>query len=134
MDTSILHTRIDEFKAKAKHPVSQEMIKLFESWFLTLENYLSEVELDNFELNNIVHQQQEMISLLSDIIIITGNADKLYGINLNDQYVKDAINLLLISKDRKNHCSLNAISALLYIHSDKKFESIKQLKEYASGK
>lgn len=132
MDTSILHTRIAEYKEKAKHPVSKEMINLFESWFLTIEKYVSDLELDNFQLEKKITEQQESISLLLDLLIITGNADKINALNLNDEYTIEAIRLLLKSKDRKNHNSLSAISTLLYLHSDKKFESLKQLKEYAS--
>ena len=85
MDTSILHTRIKEYKAKANHPVSKEMILLFETWFLSIENYLADVEIDNFELNKRIEKFYETINFLFDIISITGNADKLV-INPEDKY------------------------------------------------
>lgn len=132
MDTSILHTRIAEYKEKAKHPTSKEMILLFETWFSAIENYLSDIEIDNFQLNKKIQQQQELIDFLADIIIVTGNADKL-TIDISDKYTREAILLLLKDRDRKNHASLSAISTLLYINSEKSFESIKQLKEYATG-
>jgi hypothetical protein len=132
MDTSILHTRIAEYKSKASHPVSKEMILLFENWFLTIENYISDVELDNFALNHKILKLNETINLLSDMLIISGNADKLI-INPDDEYVIEAISLLLKNKDRKNHESLSAISSLLQINSDKSFDSLKQLKEFVNG-
>ena len=130
MDTSILHTRIKDYKAKATHPTSKEMITLFETWLVPIEQYISDVELSNFQLDLEVAKLKEMISMLYDIIIITGNADKLTTIE--DKYTQEAISLLLKNKDRINHNSLSAISTLLYINSDQKFESIEQLKEYAS--
>jgi hypothetical protein len=131
MDTSILHSRISEYKDKAKHPQSKEMIALFENWFLTIENYLSEVELNNFELINKIGKLNETINILSDLLIITGNADKLL-INADDKYTIEAISLLLKNKDRKNHDSLSEISTLLYINSEKSFDNLKQLKEYVN--
>lgn len=129
MDTSILHSRILEYKEKAKHPTSKEMILLFESWFLSIENYLSEIEMDNFRMIISLQKKDELIDTLCDIIIITGNADKLL-IDPEDQNTKDAIQILLKEKDRKNHNSLSAISAFLYLNSDKKFTSLKQIKDY----
>ena len=131
MDTSILHTRIKEFKEKAKNPTSKEMILLFETWFLSIENYMADVEIDNFELNKKIEKLYETINFLFDIIVITGNADKLV-INQKDKYTIEAISLLLKSKDRKNHNSITAISALLSSYPDTKFSSLKQLKDHAS--
>lgn len=132
MDTSILHTRIKEYKAKAKNPISQEIILLFESWLIPVEKYISDVELINFQLDHEIDKHKETIRLLYDLLIITGNADKLAALDLKDKYTIDAIRLLLKDKDRVNHQSLSAISALLYINRDKTFNSLKELKEYAS--
>ena len=132
MDTSILHSRINDYKAKATHPMSKEMILLFESWFLTIENYISDVEMDNFKLNQKIIKLNETINLLSDLLIISGNADKL-TINPDDKYMIEAISLLLKNKDRKNHDSLSTISTLLYINSDKSFKTLKELKDYVNG-
>ncbi len=132
MDTSILHSRIKEYKEKAKNPTSKEMILLFETWFLSIENYLADVEIDNFELNKRIEKLYGTINFLFDIIIITGNADKLI-INPEDKYMIEAISLLLKSKDRKNHNSITAISALLSFYPDTKFSSLKQLKDHATG-
>ncbi len=131
MDTSILHTRIKDFKAKANNPVSKEMILLFESWFTTIENYLSDIEMDNIRLNMTINKQQELINLLCDMLIISGNADKLI-LDINDEHTKEAIYLILKNKDRLNHGSITSISTLLKIHSDKNFNSLKELKEYAT--
>lgn len=133
MDTSILHSRIEEYKVKAKHPTSKEMIFFFETWLTSLENYVSGIEMDNFEAQSKINQQQDTINLLFDLLIISGYADVLIGVDLNDKYIIEAINLLLKSKDRKNYKSLHAIASLLYINSDRKFESLKQLKEYVDG-
>jgi hypothetical protein len=130
MDTSILHSRISEYKEKAKHPTSKEMILLFESWFMAIENYIADIELDNFGLQAKIRRQENTISLLMDVIIITGNADKI--VNLEDQFTREAITLLLKSKDRKNHSEISTISTLLHLHSSQKFESIEQLREYAT--
>lgn len=133
MDTSILHTRILEYKEKAKNPLTKDVLFLFESWFLEIENYMSGLEIDNFYLNNKIRELQEIINALSELLIITGNADKLFAIDLRDQNTRDAISLIMKSKDRKNADAISAISALLYINSDKKFESVQQLKEYVNG-
>jgi len=132
MDTSILHTRIKEYKSRAKNPLTQEVILLFESWLTPVEKYISDVELTNFQLDHEIDRLRETIGLLCDLLIITGNADKLAILEIKDKYTKEAIMLLLKNKDRINHQSLSAISALLYINRDKNFDSIKQLKEYAS--
>ena len=133
MDTSILHTRIKEYKAKAKNPLSQEIISLFEAWFIPAEKYISDLELSNYQLDQEAIKLKETIDILYNIIIITGNADKLATLEVKDKYTQDAILLLLKNKDRVNHQSLSAISALLHIHSDKTFENVQQLKEYATG-
>lgn len=133
MDTSILHSRIKEYKEKAKNPMSQEMIRLFESWLIPVEKYISDVELTNFQLDYEIDKLKETINLLYEILIITGNADKLAILEMNDKYTRDAILLLLKNKDRVNHHSLSAISALLYINRDQTFENLKQLKEHATG-
>ena len=132
MDTSILHSRIKEYKAKAKNPLTQEIILLFESWLTPTERYISDVELTNFQLDHEIDKLKETINLLCDLLIITGNADKLVMLEIKDKYTKEAIMLLLKNKDRINHQSLSAISALLYINRDETFNSIEQLKEYAS--
>lgn len=132
MDTSILHTRILEYKAKAKNPVSQEMISMFETWFVTIESYVSDLELDNFRLEKKVEELHEGIDLLSDLLIISGNTDILFVPDFKDKYTRDAVTLLLKSRDRKNFKSIVAISALLQLNPDTKFDSIKQLKEHAS--
>lgn len=132
MDTSILHTRIKEYKAKAKNPMSQEIISLFESWLIPVEKYISDVELTNFQLDHEIDKHKETIRLLYDLLIITGNADKLIALNLKDRYTIEAISLLLKNKDRVNHKSLSAISTLLYINKDKTFETLEELKEYAT--
>lgn len=132
MDTSILHSRIAEYKAKAKNPSSQGMILLFETWFQSIESYLSDVELINFEQDHKIEELQGIINILCDIIIITGNAEKLYSLNLKDKHTLEAIRLLLKSKDRINHKSISAISTLLHINSDRSFKSIRELKEYAT--
>lgn len=132
MDTSILHTRIKEYKLRAKNPLTQEIILLFESWLTPIEKYISDVELTNFQLDHEIDRLRETIKILCDLLIITGNADKLVILDIKDKYTKEAIMLLLKNKDRINHQSLSAISALLYINRDKNFDSIKQLKEYAS--
>lgn len=132
MDTSILHTRIQEYKDKAKNPVSKEMIFLFESWLLSIENHVSDVDLENYILTNKVNELEGTISLLMDLLIVTGNSDKLTSLNIKDEHTQKAINLLLKSKDRKNYNSISAISALLYINNDKEFESIEDLKAYVT--
>ena len=132
MDTSILHSRIKEYKEKAKNSVSQDIIKLFESWLIPTEKYIADLELTNFELDYKIDNLKETINLLYEILIITGNADKLTILEMKDKYTRDAILLLLKNKDRVNHQSLSAISALLYINKDKSFESLKQLKDHAT--
>ena len=132
MDTSILHSRIKEYKAKAKNPLTQEIISLFESWLIPTEKYIADLELTNFGLDHEIDKQKETINLLYDLLIITGNADKLAALDVKDKYTREAILLLLKNKDRVNHQSLSAISALLYINKDKSFESLKELKDYAS--
>ena len=132
MDTSILHSRIKEYKEKAKNPVSQDIVRLFESWLIPTEKYIADLELTNFELDYKIDNLKETISLLYEILIITGNADKLTILEMKDKYTRDAILLLLKNKDRVNHQSLNAISTLLYINKDQTFESLKQLKDHAT--
>ena len=131
MDTSVLHKRILEYKEKAKNPTSKEMILLFESWFTAIENYLGEVEMDYYMAQNKITELQNTISLLCDVIILTGNSDKIEPIKNNDPDIKKAIDLLLKSKDRKNINSIIAVAGLLSLYPDVNFESIKQLKEYA---
>jgi len=128
MDSSILHKRIQEYKSKAAHPVSKEMILLFESWFLSIENYISEIELHNFNLDYKNRELIETIDILTDLLIISGNADKLL-LDLKDESIKKSIKLLLQSKDRKNHNSIIAISALINLHND--ITSTEQLKNHA---
>ena len=132
MDTSILHSRIKEYKEKAKNPVSQDIVRLFESWLIPTEKYIADLELANFELDYKIDNLKETISLLYEILIITGNADKLTILEMKDKYTRDAILLLLKNKDRVNHQSLSAISTLLYINKDQTFESLKQLKDHAT--
>ena len=132
MDTSILHTRILEYKEKAKHPTSQQMILLFETWFLAIENYISGMEMDYFEAQNKINELRGIIGNLCEIIILTGNADKIELLNFNDPSTRKAVKLLLKSKDRKNHGSIVAMSALLSIYPETEFDDIKQLKEHAS--
>ena len=133
MDTSILHNRISEYKEKATHPKSKEMILLFETWFLSIENYLSEIEMDLFESQIKVNELRNTISSLCDIIIITGHADKVELINTKDPNISKAITLLLRDKDRKNHNEISTISTLLSIHSDIEFQNLKQLKDHVCG-
>ncbi len=134
MDTSILHSRILEYKEKAKHHTSKEMILLFETWFLSIENYISDIEMDYFEAQIKITELRDIISHLCDIIIITGNSDKIYVAGLNDPSIKKAINLILKNKDRKNHNSITAISALLSIYPGIEFDNIQQVKNYTYGK
>ena len=98
MDTSILHSRIKEYKAKAKNPLTQEIILLFESWLTPTERYISDVELTNFQLDHEIDKLKETINLLCDLLIITGNADKLVILEIKDKYTKEAIMLLLKNK------------------------------------
>jgi hypothetical protein len=132
MDTSILHKRILEYKEKAKNPVSKEMILLFESWFTAIENHLGELEMDYYMAQRKITEHEELISQLCDILILTGHSDKIETIKSEDPDIKKAIVLLLKSKDRKNINSVVAVAGLLSIYSDVNFESIKQLKDYAS--
>lgn len=132
MDTSILHSRIKEYKAKAKNPTSKEMILLFESWFLSIENYMSGIEMDYFEAQKRITDLQETVSYLCDLIILSGHSGLLEIINNSDPGIKKAVDLLLKSKDRKNNHSLIAISALLDIYPDVEFKNIEQLKNYAN--
>ena len=132
MDTSILHSRIKEYKVKAKNPLTQEIVSLFESWLIPAEKYIADLELTNFQLDHEIDKQKDIINLLYDLLIITGNADKLAALDVKDKYTREAILLLLKNKDRVNHQSLSAISALLYIYKDKTFETLKELKDYAS--
>jgi hypothetical protein len=132
MDTSILHTRIQEFKAKAKHPTSKEMIILFESWFAAIENYTAGIEIDNFAAHVKIRQLQETINILTDLLIITGHAE-IFTLDFKDDHVRQAIEMLLKSKDRKNANEISGIATMLYINSDKKFESLKHLMEYVNG-
>ena len=131
MDTSILHTRIKEYKDKAKHPTSKEMILLFETWFLSIENYLSGIEMDNFEAQMKITELRNIIDSLCEIIILTGHADKIEKVNFTDPNIKKAIDLLLKTRDRKNLNSIIAISTLLSIYPDIEFTDVKQLKDYA---
>lgn len=133
MDTSILHTRIQEYKGKAKNPTSKEMIFLFESWLLSIDNHVSEIEIENYILNNKIIELRELIGLLLDIIIITGNEEKIFLLQVDEKNARNAIDLLMKSRDRVNHKSLSAITALLHINEGKQFESIAQLKEYVAG-
>lgn len=133
MDTSILHTRIKEYKAKAKNPISQEMIFLFETWLVAIDNHVSEVEIENYVLTDRIIELTKTIEILTDILIVTGNSDKVVLLEGKDQYVDKAIRMLLESKDRQNHLSLSAISSLLYINRDKSFTSIEELKAYVTG-
>lgn len=132
MDTSILHKRILEYKEKAKNPTSKEMILLFESWFTAIENHLGELEMDYYMAQRKITEHEETISQLCDVIILTGNADKIESIKSEDPNIKKAYNLLLKSKDRKNLSSITAIAGLLGIYPDIDFENIKQLKDHAT--
>ena len=132
MDTSILHTRIAEYKAKAKHPTSKEMINLFEMWFLSIENYMSDIEMEYFGSQVKIAELKDTISCLCDIIILTGHSDKIELLNSKDPNVSKAISLLIKGKDRINHDSVMAISTLLNIYSDTEFENLKQLKDHAT--
>lgn len=132
MDTSILHNRIKEYKEKAKHPTSKEMILLFESWFTAIENYLSEQEMDYYMAQRKISEHEETISKLCDLLILTGHSDKIEALQSTDPDVKKAIDLLLKSKDRKNINSVIAVAGLLRIYSGVEFENIKQLKDHAS--
>jgi hypothetical protein len=132
MDTSILHDRIKEYKEKAKNPASKEMILLFETWFLSIENYISDIELNYFEAQVKITELKKIISNLCDIIILSGQSDKIDFITNNDPSIKKAIELLLKSKDRKNYNSIIAISALLDIYPEIEFKNLQQLKDHAS--
>ena len=131
MDTSILHKRILEYKEKAKHPTSKEMILLFESWFTSIENYVGDMEMEYYMAQNKITDLQNTISLLCDVIILTGHADKIESIKSEDPDIKKAIDLLLKSKDRKNLNSIVAIAGLISLYP--KAVNLKQLKDYASG-
>ena len=132
MDTSILHKRILEYKEKAKNPTSKEMILLFESWFTAIENHMGDMEIDYYMAQKKIASLEETMSMLCDIIILTGNADKVELVFSVDPDIKKAIVLLLKSKDIKNINNVVGISALLNIHSGIDFENIKQLKDHAT--
>ena len=131
MDTSILHTRIKEYKQNAKNPTSREMILLFETWFLSIENYISDIEMNNFESQIRISEFENIISYLCDIIIITGHSDKIEARTNNDPHIKKAVDLLLKNKDRRNYNSIIAISALLSMYPDIEFMNLQQLKDHA---
>lgn len=130
MDTSILHKRIIEYKEKAKHPVSKEMILLFESWFLGIENYMSGLEIDNMQVSQKIAKLEKTVNILCDILIITGNADKIFTQDINDEYYQKAILLMLKSKNRNS--DPGTIATLLYINRDKQFDTLKQLNDYVN--
>jgi hypothetical protein len=132
MDTSILHKRILEYKAKANHPTSKEMILLFESWFTAIENYLADMEMDYYVAQNKISRLEAIISQLCDVIILTGHSDKIESIKNEDPDIKKAIELLLKSKDRKNLSSVVAIAGLLSLYPGVDFKNIKQLKDHVT--
>ena len=131
MDTSILHTRMNEYQQKAKHPMQKEMIGYFKNWLYSLENYISELEMENYDLVHNITNQQERIEILAQLLIITGNSDKLVR---NSELIKEAVNLLANSKDRHNHRELGTISILLKCAKTEGvvINTLKDLKDYAS--
>ncbi len=133
MDTSILHKRILEYKEKAKNPVSKEMILLFESWFTALENHMGDMEMDYYMAQQKITDLENTISMLCDVLILTGHSDKIEILRSEDPDIKKAINLLLKSKDRKNLNSVIAVAGIISLYPDLNFETVKDLKDHATG-
>jgi len=134
MDTSIVKQKIRDFEAKSNNPFSEQIIREFKSWFVACENYISDLEQSNMELTVYMDRNNEWIELLTKLLVITGNANKITQLQVMDKHKAElVVNFLLKQKDRVNHENLYVIATLLELakKEGKEITTVKRLVEYA---
>jgi acyl-CoA synthetase (AMP-forming)/AMP-acid ligase II len=131
METTILHSRIRNNKAKYTNPVYRQLLAEYENWLYAIENYIADIEQDNFTQAQMIHQQEEMIEFLVKILCIYQMGEVMVSLRtMDEQKVKRAIDFLFKNKEYQN---LYVTATLLELAEadGKKIETVAQLADYA---
>jgi Icc-related predicted phosphoesterase len=112
MNIDLIYTKIKDFEQRKSKLSGSEVLSYLKNRLKEVEQYISEVELNNAEFNYKLQQKDELIDILVKLLIITGNADKL-TLDLNSEHVRQSIDLLLKNKDRNNHTKISLIGYFL---------------------
>ncbi len=135
MNTSPIREKINRFNAAPKLDFAIELVRELSDWLNTMERVNSD---EGWEYHSIVFdklRQDELIELLVDMLVITGNADKLAFIRLLDRdKIKKAVDFLVKNKDKNNHRNIYTIATLLDMAEAEgvKVETIVELVKYAN--
>jgi acyl-CoA synthetase (AMP-forming)/AMP-acid ligase II len=131
METTILHSRIRNNKAKYTNPVYRQLLAEYENWLYAIENYIADIEQDNFTQAQMIHQQEEMIEFLVKILCIYQMGEVMVSLRtMDEQKVKRAIDFLFKNKEYQN---LYVTATLLELAEadGNKIETVAQLADYA---
>lgn len=131
METAILHSRIQKNKAKYTNPVYKQLLAEYENWLYAIENYIADIEQDNFTQAQMIHRQEEMIDYLVKILCIHQMGDVMVSLRTMDEAkVKRAIDFLFKNKQYQNFY----VTATLLEMADAdgyRINDMKQFTEYA---
>lgn len=109
MNISIIHAKIKDLESRK---VSPYLVSYFKNRIIEIEQYISELELDNQSLIFQIGKKDECIDTLCKLLIISGNADKL-TLDFDSEYVHKAIDTLLENKNRKHHTKISLIASCI---------------------
>ena len=138
MDTRLLHEKINRFselisKGKLNFQIAREFVIDMNTWITNVDGQLSEYEIDIMLQAYEIKQRNDMIQLLCDILLLTGNGGIITTLSFTDMdKIKKAVDFLFKNRDRNNCKDIYKIGSLLEIAERDGIiiETIDQFREY----
>lgn len=109
MELSLLYEKLNKFSEKRTDDFSKEFTNDVFSWVKSMDQYISEVELDLVECNIEIKDKDDLIELMVKIFISIGRSDILTMIQIMDKdQINSSVSNILETRQRNVNIHVNS--------------------------